>query len=273
MLLRAISGAVYVLIIVACILLGQNWFCAMTGAFLFLGIYEFHNLETVRSGEKLGMVQCGLDYLAAFTLWGLYLPLTLMSNSRLIMGAFLSVLLILIVAILCQAVISKSSKAYTNVSKSFLCLAYIALPLSLLNFAYTLSSPEKAMTIILLSLICIWINDTGAYLVGSRIGRRRLCERLSPKKSWEGFWGGFFLVVIAISVYALIQEKNIFVYALYGAVVSVLATFGDLFESLLKRTAGVKDSGKLIPGHGGLLDRIDSLLFVSYAIFLMSFIQ
>jgi phosphatidate cytidylyltransferase len=120
----------------------------------------------------------------------------------------------------------------------------------------------------------IWVNDTGAYCVGSTMGKHRLCERLSPKKSWEGFWGGMAFCVIASVIYALIMNYNVLASVAFGIIVSLFATFGDLFESLLKRSAGVKDSGKLIPGHGGVLDRIDSLLFVApaaaiYAVFVL----
>ena len=113
----------------------------------------------------------------------------------------------------------------------------------------------------------IWLNDTGAYLTGRSFGRHKLCERLSPKKTWEGFWGGFAFSVLAGVVTALFfMPYNPALLAAYGAMVSVISTYGDLFESLLKRTAGVKDSGNLIPGHGGILDRIDSLLLVIPAV-------
>ena len=121
--------------------------------------------------------------------------------------------------------------------------------------------------LVLAMFMFIWINDTGAFCVGSLIGRRRLFERISPKKSWEGFWGGLVFCIAFSIFFALVFDKffynlpvNIFI--AFAIVVSVFATFGDLFESLLKRSAGVKDSGKIMPGHGGILDRIDSLLMV-----------
>lgn len=265
--LRAISGTVYIVVILACLLLGSWWFYGLTLAFIVLGLHEFHSLESHRNGSPLTPVTIVVDYVAALTLWGASI-LFLQNNFEWLTvcgGLFLASLAL----ILCNAVFDKSDHALSTAAYSVLSVVYLALPMSLLTVVYTLAPGGEGKTLILVSFVCIWINDTGAYLVGSKLGRRRLCQRLSPKKSWEGFWGGLALVVIAISIYAVVKEHNVVNYAVYGAVVSVLATVGDLFESLLKRTAGVKDSGKLIPGHGGILDRIDSFLFVSYTIIIM----
>ena len=120
-------------------------------------------------------------------------------------------------------------------------------------------------SILLTAVVAIWANDTGAYIVGSRIGKIRLFPSLSPKKSWEGFFGGMLFSVISTTLLAYFLDVTMFDVTegiILGIVISVFATWGDLFESMLKRNAGVKDSGSLIPGHGGILDRIDSMLFV-----------
>ena len=150
-------------------------------------------------------------------------------------------------------------------SRSMMSQLYIAMPLGVLNFLYAYTP-----AIVLLMFVMIWLNDTGAYLVGSSMGRTRLFERISPKKSWEGFWGGLAFAAIAgflasrfVSEIGGVAPTG--VWAAYGVVVGVVATLGDLVESLIKRTLNVKDSGRLIPGHGGILDRIDSLLFVAPA--------
>mgnify|MGYP003461984886 FL=1 len=116
--------------------------------------------------------------------------------------------------------------------------------------------------------IFIWLNDTGAYCVGTLIGKHRLFERISPKKSWEGFWGGLILCVIsgiAIATWlnSYFNGPQLYGWIVLAAIVSIFSTWGDLCESLIKRSIGVKDSGKILPGHGGILDRIDSLLLVS----------
>ena len=119
--------------------------------------------------------------------------------------------------------------------------------------------------------IFIWLYDTGAYCVGVLLGRHRLFERISPKKSWEGVIGGVaFSVLGAFASHhwfnEFFQVPDLMTWVGLSVVVAVFATFGDLVESLIKRTVGVKDSGNIMPGHGGILDRIDSLLLVAPAV-------
>lgn len=141
-------------------------------------------------------------------------------------------------------------------------IIYIAVPLAILSVIYSFN---PYLTLILFALI--WINDTGAFLVGCTIGKHKMFPRISPKKSWEGFWGGFVLCIIACAAAnAICQSEELAQWTILGAIASVFATWGDLVESLIKRTVGVKDSGNIMPGHGGILDRIDSLLMVSPAI-------
>ncbi|MDE7411768.1 MAG: phosphatidate cytidylyltransferase, partial [Paramuribaculum sp.] len=141
-------------------------------------------------------------------------------------------------------------------------LVYIAFPMACTVVVYHLFGPQMTLFVFVL----VWLNDTGAFLVGSAVGSHRLFARLSPKKSWEGFFGGVLVCIIAAWIVSGFSGVFAYVpgwmYMVLACGVSVLATWGDLFESMLKRNVGVKDSGNLIPGHGGILDRIDSLLFV-----------
>ncbi len=137
----------------------------------------------------------------------------------------------------------------------------------LLHFFYPLYRPEQGFYYLLLLLVLVWTYDTGAYIVGSLWGKHKLYPPLSPKKSWEGVLAGWLLMFVIgwLALYwwpwALsLQDAALHGFAL-SLVISILAQLGDLFESKLKRTANVKDSGTFFPGHGGMLDRIDSLIF------------
>lgn len=160
--------------------------------------------------------------------------------------------------------------------KSIMGVMYIGVPLLTLNLLY-IYDINNTSWLVLVMFAMIWLNDTGAYLVGSAIGRHKLFERLSPKKSWEGFFGGMLFCIIAA---VLLQwfymgpelgYLSVTVIAL-GVIVPVFATWGDLAESMIKRSLNVKDSGHILPGHGGILDRIDSLLLVVPAVVVWMFI-
>lgn len=150
-----------------------------------------------------------------------------------------------------------------HLGMSMLSVLYIGLPMACM-VAY---GNEMPSILILLTFLMIWINDTGAFLVGCTFGRHRLFERISPKKSWEGFFGGLgFNIIFAVIMWSCgvsvgYQGFGWAGWVIFAIVVTVISTFGDLIESMIKRTLHVKDSGNVIPGHGGILDRIDSLLF------------
>lgn len=149
---------------------------------------------------------------------------------------------------------------------------YIALPLSLINLIafpdFDLSDSSIAHYTIPLSIyIFIWVNDTGAYISGSLLGRHKLFPRISPKKSWEGSIGGALLTIVAaIIITQFYTFMNIWQWIGMALVVVVFGTFGDLTESMFKRQYDLKDSGNILPGHGGLLDRLDSMLFAIPAV-------
>ena len=153
----------------------------------------------------------------------------------------------------------KKERPLDAISYEIFAVFYTVLPIYLLmNIA--------DYRVILTILILVWTNDVGAYIVGVTIGKHRLFERISPKKSWEGFWGGLVLVVIVsvlINKYWLMADTNYLVWIILGITTSVAAVFGDLFESMFKRSINVKDSGNTIPGHGGFLDRFDALFFAA----------
>ncbi|MEN9331965.1 MAG: hypothetical protein RLZZ94_1055 [Bacteroidota bacterium] len=148
-----------------------------------------------------------------------------------------------------------------NIALTFYGIFYTVLPFALLNFIST-SELHYNPEIILGYFILQWSSDTFAYLVGMTMGKRRLFERISPKKSWEGFIGGGILTIVAgyiTSIYFHTLSSS--EWMIIAVIIVITGTLGDLVESLLKRTYQIKDSGNIIPGHGGILDRFDSLLF------------
>lgn len=151
---------------------------------------------------------------------------------------------------------------------------YITLPICLLMLIsyyqpYNYEGSGYDHLPVLALFVFLWVNDTAAYFIGSLIGKHKLIEHISPKKSVEGFFAGIIFTLLSSFIFArLYPDFSIIFWAGFALIVSLFGTLGDLFESLIKRTSSVKDSGTLIPGHGGILDRIDSLLVTIPAVFL-----
>ncbi len=154
---------------------------------------------------------------------------------------------------------TKETKQEEHLGKSFLALIYIALPLSIATYI-GMTDNQLIMAVFIL----IWVSDTMAYLVGCKFGKHKIFERISPKKSWEGAIGGFVFTITAAAFGGYLFPKlgfEVWQWCVIGAMVGIFGILGDFIESMFKRSAGVKDSGNLIPGHGGLLDRLDSFIF------------
>lgn len=269
MAIRALSGAVYVALIVGCILGGNVWFFGLMALFIILSMNELQNLLIKRS--PMGKTARIYDIIMALCfLTAIFEADALHNDTGLwILGVCILYMPVRIIIAVCD----KGANPAKSMLFSLLTVCYLAWPLSLLYLAY-ISDVQYGSAVVLISFILIWVNDTGAYLSGITMGRHKMCERLSPKKTWEGFWGGFILCVVAGIISAFVLGHNepgqIALWAGYAAAVSVVGTYGDLFESLIKRNLSVKDSGNLIPGHGGILDRIDSILAVAPLAALMS---
>lgn len=266
LIIRSMSGAVYVALIVCSILFGYGIaFPLLASLFAFIGIMEFQKMTLEDFYESPRMLLVDL-------LVGIMIPFAAgIGGIGLVIEASILWMLVFVLILMrfVMQLYSHRKNPVRHIGMSVMSIVYISIPLAT---AAWLGSVVPGL--LLLVFVMIWLNDTGAFIVGSAIGSHRLFERLSPKKSWEGFFGGF-----ACCVAAGFCAKSLFpvefasmsgnMLGFMGAVVSVMATWGDLFESMIKRTAGVKDSGTVIPGHGGVLDRIDSLLFVAPAIWIM----
>ena len=206
------------------------------------------------------------------TISGVYLFLAMAGyNSGLTPSTVFIPYLVSIVYLMVAELYMKAKDPINNWAYTMLSQLYIALPLSLLNILAFRSDGYNIQYSYLAPLavfVFLWINDAGAYCVGSLIGRHKLFPRISPGKSWEGSIGGGLLVVAAaLAVWYFTTQYGVndlglsaYEWAGLGIVVVVFGTWGDLIESLFKRTLGIKDSGNILPGHGGMLDRFDSTL-------------
>ena len=268
---RLISGTIYVALIVLVLLLSMVWgLWILLSVFAVAGIIEFNRLTGVNRPYIFRIV---LDCAAA--VWLLYATAQYGMAISHGLAIFLPYLLYLLYVV-CRSTFLPHQAMLPSLGNSLIGQLYIAVPLALTIRLTLVVDPFSSMTqynglLLLAIFIFIWVNDTGAYLVGSRWGKRRLAPSISPKKSVEGSIGGLLLVLLSAVVLRLLlfPELSWLSILLIATVVAVFGTIGDLFESSLKRRAGVKDSGKLIPGHGGILDRIDSLLLAVPAVYLL----
>ena len=250
---RSLSGIIYVALIFSAIYIDCMPFFLVVFSFIaFAAHWEYAELNRLHRTRPLRVI---LDALASiFMINSAGLTSFLLKPS---LGIFILYLLFILV----RSLYSNRSEQPAEISKIIFGHIYITLPITLAALL-----KDIYPSILLTAVIAIWANDTGAYIVGSKIGKNRLFPSLSPKKSWEGFFGGMLFSVISTTLLAYFLDVFMFDVItrgiILGIVISIFATWGDLFESMLKRNAGVKDSGSLIPGHGGILDRIDSMLFV-----------
>lgn len=260
-LVRAASGSVYVLLIILACWCGEIGITLLSALLAALGIREFHRMHSsddrddiyINIYNMLGGVLLTLTvYVYPFYFWLLW------AIGRMIITIY-----------------SKNGRPEKEYLIDMAAQVYIGLPLALMTgLGYFSEELCNSGMPVLSIFILIWINDTGAFIFGSLFGKHKLFPRVSPKKSWEGFWGGCLCtVLVGVLIGALHSPlsaeylgNKLFFWGLTGLVVSLASTFGDLFESVIKRNLNLKDSGNLIPGHGGILDRIDSLLMVIPAV-------
>ena len=269
---RTITGVLFVAVIVGSIIYDAVFFTSVFAAVSALAIHEFVGLVTADGKTRVNKLITMTGGIYLFFAMGGYC--SNMIGSKI----FLPYLIILMYMLISELYLNQGD-AIRNWAYSMLTQVYIALPFSLLNVLYYQTNTQgltSINTILPLSVfVFLWTSDTGAYCVGSLIGKHRLFERISPKKSWEGSIGGGLLAVAASLIFAhFFPFMNILQWIGLSLVIVVFGTWGELVESLMKRTLGVKDSGNILPGHGGLLDRFDSsLLAIPAAVCYLYFIS
>lgn len=272
---RTLSGAVYVGLVVASILVHPAFFSVLFALVTMLAVREYHHLMhsdcflTIVSAISAGIMFIGSAFCFLLTTYYNELIISILAGSY----------LFLILFSLISELFRKAENPILNWGHFLVSQVMIALPFSRMCFVMYI---DKYLLLAL--FVLIWLNDSGAYCVGSLMSKRKggnhkMFPRVSPGKSWEGLIGG---AIVAIGIGVLLAYVGWFnrfnplnIYAvgcLFALVVVVFGTLGDLMESLMKRTIGVKDSGKFLPGHGGVLDRFDSILLATPAACLLLYL-
>jgi phosphatidate cytidylyltransferase len=263
LLTRTLTGIFFVVLILGSLLWSPYAFFIVMGIFAVIGLYEFLNLFFPNHNVN--------EYKAYyFSGIGIYVLTGLVGLGFMDVRMMIYVMILFYVMILLE--LYRKDSSWNRIGIYFGSYFYVALNFGLMNALYFAGhqSSEHFFPGILLGLfLLIWTNDVFAYLVGSQLGKHRLFERHSPKKSWEGSIGGLVFALIAAFILSkYVYQLNLTQWLVMAAISSVFGTYGDLAESMLKRNAGVKDSGTILPGHGGILDRFDAALFATPFVYL-----
>ncbi|MBW6497469.1 MAG: phosphatidate cytidylyltransferase [Bacteroidales bacterium] len=259
---RTLTGIVFVVLVILSINMHHRFFVILFLIITVMGLWEFFKLvETagifpnkfagILSGVFLFLSNAFIAH--GHTGWGI-----LMFNFVFIFLIFLFELY------------RKLPNPFTNIAFTFFGLLYIALPFSLLNYFPNpnLMPGTYHSSLLMGFFFLVWMNETGAYLVGSAIGKHRLFERISPKKTWEGTIGGGVLAMFTgFMISRYFTQIDTIDWLAISLIVVVFSSYGDLFESMFKRSINAKDSGRLLPGHGGILDRFDGVIMAAPFVF------
>ena len=262
LIVRTVTGFFFIASIIGSILLGHGWFSALFFVITLATLVEFFRLIKQRSGVEVQLITGTIAGVLIYLLASL-------AAMQIIALKYLVISLLLPLILFLNELFRKKETPFLNVSVTIVGIIYIAIPFSALNFILNpgLVVEEYHPANLIVFFVILWTYDTFAYLTGMMLGRHRLLERVSPKKSWEGAAGGFLFGLLAAWIVALIMHRIDFaILAGEALIIMFFGTFGDLVESLLKRSLNVKDSGNILPGHGGMLDRFDAVLFAAPAV-------
>lgn len=261
---RAITGAIFVSVMIAGIFYHPLSLLILFGIISVLSLWEFYGIVPKTNHTTLRIYSVITGTVVYF--------LSAMYFQNLVEAKYLVLIFPLIFLIAVIELYRKKERPFGNIAFAIFGLVYISLPFAFLNYlaVYNPLGIQLAYNpwLVMGFFILIWTNDTGAYLAGRAFGKNKLFERISPKKTWEGAIGGLLLTLIA----AFLLNKyssllNITHWMIIAAIIVVFGNLGDLTESLFKRSVSIKDSGNLLPGHGGLLDRFDAVLIAAPMVF------
>lgn len=259
---RVATGLVFGIVLIGSMWLGKNYFGLLFIIVTMLSVKEFCTLiakhKKTTFSKWWAILGGGYLFAAFFAVYHLGFEHKL---------AVFAPYIALVVYVFIQQVFSIKGSKLDNFAYFTLSQVYAALPFAMLNMLSTVGAAEGETYNMLLPLcifIFIWCNDTGAFCIGCTMGRHKMFERVSPKKTWEGFAGGAIVAIAAGVVLSYISDiMNVWQWTGMAAIVVATATLGDLIESCMKREMQIKDSGNILPGHGGMLDRFDSTILAT----------
>ena len=254
---RALTGAVFVFVVIGSLYWGEYTTLGMIAVFMTLGLWEFYNLfknSSTPPQRELGMF-VGLSIFTILSLYAFKVQIAAPLLLLIFPLVFLSFL---------PELSRKKELPIPNIAITVFGWIYVVLPFFLiLVMRMDLNLNWAPWLTVVGMFILIWSNDTFAYLTGRFIGKTKMFERISPKKTWEGTIGGVVFSVLSGGLIAYFSDSSYLFWMVGAAIVAPASTLGDLVESMMKRSLGIKDSGNILPGHGGILDRFDATLFAA----------
>ncbi|KQR71871.1 phosphatidate cytidylyltransferase [Pedobacter sp. Leaf176] len=258
---RAITAFFFTIVMLGSVFLGTYVFTAFFLILSVLSLFEFYKLiknSGIRPHRNIGLAAGALIFLMAAGLHYLKYDVK-----------YLLLCIPLIFSVFITELYKKNKIPFANISYTFVGFVYVTFPFCFFHALGFLNDwNEYNFHFPLAFLLMLWANDTGAYMFGVKYGKRKLFERHSPKKSWEGFFGGMLTsALVAYGISFLFKETTSTVWVGMAILIASFGTLGDLVESMLKRSLDTKDSGGLLPGHGGLLDRFDGLLLAAPVVY------
>lgn len=261
---RAITGFFFIIVMVGAMLLGDAVFLGFFSLLSAWCLYEFYGIvgsEDRRPSKALGI----LTTVVLFSTTALY-------SLGIFEAKYILLCIPFLLAIYIQALYQKRDFPFNDIGFTILGILYVGFPFyCFTRLGYIGGSFNHFLP--LGFMILLWTSDTGAYLAGRSLGKHKLFERISPKKTWEGFIGGIVLaVLVSLCLAHYFETIPQWQWIIVAMIIAVFGTLGDLVESMLKRSLNVKDSGHILPGHGGLLDRFDGLLIAGPLVYLFLFL-